>query len=152
MKSSTPFENEPRERSARMKRAPSASLAMNMSSSRSSGSTSLTKAPCEFTTGYCCFTKADSYTLASLSSASASKITITYPNGALRITRTPGRQKTKNCVNLEDVIHKQHLISACVFSFFIGDRELYDHLPLSHSSDAVPVSASHTPPSSIRMT
>jgi hypothetical protein len=65
-----------------------------------------------------------------------------YPNGALRITRTPGRKldQSKNCVNLDDVIHKEHLISACVFSFFIGGDELYKHLPLSHSSDAVPVS------------
>jgi hypothetical protein len=41
------------------------------------------------------------------------------------------------------VIHKEHLISACVFSFFIGDGELYNHLPLSHSSNAVPVSRSY---------
>jgi len=135
-----------------VKRAPSASVAMNMSSSRSSGSTSLAKAPCEFTARYRCFSRADRSSLASLSSASTSKVTMTYPNGALRITRTPGRRKTKNCVNLEDVIHKQHLISACVFSFFIGDRELYDHLPLSQSSDAVPVSASYAPSNPTRLT
>jgi tyrosyl-DNA phosphodiesterase-1 len=88
---------------------------------------------------------ANKYSLASPFPASSAKVTITYPNGALRITRTPGRQNTKNCVNLQDVIHKQHLLSACVFSFFIGDNELYDHLPLSHSSDAVPVSKTYTP-------
>jgi hypothetical protein len=50
---------------------------------------------------------------------------------------------SKNCVNLQDVIHKQHLVSACVFSFFIGDEELFDHLPLSHSSVNVPVCKAH---------
>ena len=68
---------------------------------------------------------------------------IKYPHGALRITRTPGRRTAKNCVNLEDVIHKQHLVSACVFSFFIGDMELYDYLPLSDDHDAIPVSNYH---------
>lgn len=67
------------------------------------------------------------------------KLTMAYPEGGLRITRTPGRRNAKNCVNLSDIIHKEQLISACVFSFFIGDNELYDYLPLSHSSDAVPV-------------
>ena len=51
----------------------------------------------------------------------------------------------KNCINLEDVIHKHHLVSACVFSFFIGQEELFDHLPLTNLSDDVPVSFSHTP-------
>ena len=37
-------------------------------------------------------------------------------------------------------------MSACVFSFFIGDMELYDHLPLSHTSTAVPVSVSCVSP------
>jgi tyrosyl-DNA phosphodiesterase-1 len=97
-------------------------------------------------------TEADRYALASLSSAASSKLKIAYPNGALRITRTPGRRKTKNCVNLEDVIHKQHLVSACVFSFFISETEFFEHLPLSQSSDSVPVSAPHISSSSIRLT
>jgi hypothetical protein len=72
----------------------------------------------------------------------SSKVTINYPNGGLRITRTPGRKKAKNCVNLSDVIHKHDLVSACIFSFFIADEELFPYLPLSHTSDAVPVSLS----------
>ncbi|KUJ14080.1 phospholipase D/nuclease [Mollisia scopiformis] len=72
-------------------------------------------------------------------SSASSGVSITYPNGAIRITRTPGRQKSKNCVNLEDVIHKEHLVSACVFSFFISDREFHTHFPLSNVSDAIPI-------------
>ncbi|KAI8633533.1 tyrosyl-DNA phosphodiesterase I [Xylariaceae sp. FL1651] len=64
---------------------------------------------------------------------------MTYPTGALRITRTPGRKDTKNCVNLSEVIHKDHLKSACIYSFFIAEEELYSHLPLSHTSDEVPI-------------
>ncbi|TVY67547.1 Tyrosyl-DNA phosphodiesterase [Lachnellula suecica] len=45
----------------------------------------------------------------------------------------------KNCVRLEDVIHKEHLLSACVFSFFIAQEELFDHLPFSLSSNKVPI-------------
>lgn len=63
-----------------------------------------------------------------------------YPNGGIRITRTPGRKTAKNCVNLKDLIHKDQLISACIFSFYIADDELFPHLPLSHSSNAKPVS------------
>lgn len=62
-----------------------------------------------------------------------------FPNGALRITRTPGRSRAKNCINLTDVIHKDSLASACVFSFFIANEELFEHLPLSRTSNAVPV-------------
>lgn len=64
-----------------------------------------------------------------------------FPNGGLRITRTPGRSRTKNCVNLEDVIHKDSLLSACVFAFFIANEELFGHLPLSGTSNSVPVFA-----------
>lgn len=67
-------------------------------------------------------------------------VNLAYPNGALRITRTPGRRNVRNCVNLPDLIHKDHLISACIFSFFIADEELFQHLPLSCSSHAVPAS------------
>jgi hypothetical protein len=89
--------------------------------------------------------KADRCVQVTSSPIKSSKPTMKYPNGALRITRTPGRAQSKNCVNLPDVIHKEHLISACVFSFFIAGDELYDHLPLSHSSDAVPVSTPYCP-------
>ncbi|KAI0019105.1 tyrosyl-DNA phosphodiesterase-domain-containing protein [Xylariomycetidae sp. FL0641] len=70
---------------------------------------------------------------------------LVYPGGALRITRTPGRRDTKNCVNLEDVIQKRRLVSACIFSFFIADDELFRHLPLSHSSDEVPIYVGRDP-------
>ncbi|KUI61481.1 Tyrosyl-DNA phosphodiesterase 1 [Cytospora mali] len=65
-------------------------------------------------------------------------IDMAFPNGALRITRTPGRRNAKNCVNLADVIHKEHLVSACIYAFFIADEELFKHLPLSHT-DGIPI-------------
>ena len=65
---------------------------------------------------------------------------LAYPNGGIRITRTPGRKYSANCIDLADIIHKDHLVSACVFSFFIANEELFPYLPLSHSSNAVPVS------------
>lgn len=75
-------------------------------------------------------------------SRTSSNITMAFPNGALRITRTPGRQNQKNCINLGDLIHKEHLVSACIYAFFIARDELFRHLPLSQSSDDVPVSSS----------
>lgn len=63
-----------------------------------------------------------------------------FPNGALRITRTSGRKDQKNCINLGDLILKDHLVSACIYAFFIARNELFRHLPLSDSSDDVPVS------------
>lgn len=64
-----------------------------------------------------------------------------YANGAIRITRTPGRKHAKNCINLKDVIDKDHLESVCIYSFFIAEDEIYGHLPLSHSSGGIPVRA-----------
>ena len=78
--------------------------------------------------------------LANLSAINISEAKITYPHGALRITRTPGRVDAKNCVNLKDVIQGNSLVSACAFSFFIGEEEFYRHFPFTHSSDKVPVS------------
>lgn len=75
------------------------------------------------------------------SAAGSTKLEMKYPNGGLRITRTPGRRYAKNCVNLDDVIHEEHLESALAFSFFIGDEELFDHLPFSKSDGGVPVCA-----------
>lgn len=72
-------------------------------------------------------------------SSRRSHVRVAFPNGALRITRTPGRSRAKNCINLTDVIHKDSLVSACVFSFFIANEELFEHLPLSRTSNAVPV-------------
>ena len=68
--------------------------------------------------------------------------TMAFPNGGIRITRTPGRKNSPNCVNLADIIHKDNLVSACIFSFFIANEELFPFLPLSHSSSGVQVSAS----------
>lgn len=73
------------------------------------------------------------------SSSGMSDVRMAFPSGALRITRTPGRSRAKNCINLTDVIHKDSLVSACVFSFFIANEELLEHLPLSRTSNAVPV-------------
>lgn len=72
-------------------------------------------------------------------SSGRSHVRVAFPNGALRITRTPGRSRAMNCINLTDVIHKDSLVSACIFSFFIANEELFEHLPLSRTSNAVPV-------------
>ncbi|KAI3331033.1 tyrosyl-DNA phosphodiesterase I [Ustulina deusta] len=69
----------------------------------------------------------------------APSVCMKYGNGAIRITRTAGRKHAKNCVNLQDVIHKEHLESACIYSFFIAEEELYEHLPLSHTSGGIPI-------------
>lgn len=58
---------------------------------------------------------------------------MSYANGAIRITRTPGRAHAKNCVNLRDLILKDHLEAACVYSFFIAEEELYGYLPFRKS-------------------
>ncbi|PVH71858.1 phospholipase D/nuclease [Cadophora sp. DSE1049] len=75
----------------------------------------------------------------SLSAISKAEAKMTYAHGALRITRTPGRVNSKNCINLRDVIQGKSLVSACAFSFFIGEEEFYRHFPLTHSSDKVPI-------------
>lgn len=62
-----------------------------------------------------------------------------FRNGALRITRTPGRRSAKNCVNLGDIIHKENLVSACIYAFYVSRDELYRHLPISRTSNRVPV-------------
>ncbi|KAI0409206.1 tyrosyl-DNA phosphodiesterase I [Xylaria palmicola] len=69
----------------------------------------------------------------------APPLSMAYANGAIRITRTPGRQSAKNCINLRDLIHKNHLQSACIYSFFIAEDELYEHLPFSHKPGGVPL-------------
>lgn len=63
-----------------------------------------------------------------------------FRNGALRITRTPGRLGAKNCVNLGDIIQKDQLVSACIYAFYISRDELFRHLPISGNSARVPVS------------
>ncbi|KAK7957690.1 ubiquitin interaction domain-containing protein [Apiospora saccharicola] len=65
---------------------------------------------------------------------------MSYPNGGLRITRTPGRRDAKNCVSLGDLIDKEHMVSACIFAFYIADEELFPHLPLSvRTKDAITI-------------
>ncbi|KAI1424238.1 tyrosyl-DNA phosphodiesterase I [Xylaria sp. FL1777] len=71
--------------------------------------------------------------------STAPPVGMKYANGAVRITRTPGRKHAKNCINLRDVIHKDHLESACIYSFFIAEEEIYEYLPLSHSSGGIPI-------------
>lgn len=83
--------------------------------------------------------EAEARSRARIRKQATSPISITYPNGAIRITRTPGRQRAKNCVNLSDIIHRDELKSACIFSFFIAEEELYQHLPLAHTSSKVPI-------------
>lgn len=79
-------------------------------------------------------TRPSARTLASSSSSAAASMP--YAHGAVRITRTPGRQQAKNCINLGDVIQKDQLVSACIFSFFIANDELFQHLPFSQASKA----------------
>lgn len=74
------------------------------------------------------------------SPSSPSKVIMAFPNGAIRITRTPGRKNQRNCINLGDLIHKDHLVSACIYAFFISRNDLFRHLPLSDKSNDVPVS------------
>ncbi|KAI1274225.1 tyrosyl-DNA phosphodiesterase I [Xylaria sp. FL0933] len=78
-------------------------------------------------------------TRAKTANSTAPSVCMKYLNGAIRITRTPGRKHAKNCVNLKDVIHKDHLQSACIYAFFIAEDELYEHLPFSHSSGGIPI-------------
>lgn len=75
----------------------------------------------------------------STSFSSSSSIRMLYPNGALRITRTPGREGAKNTVSLGDLVKKEHLQSACIFAFFIAQDELFRHLPLSKKPGGPPM-------------
>ncbi|KAI1340298.1 tyrosyl-DNA phosphodiesterase-domain-containing protein [Xylariaceae sp. FL0016] len=77
------------------------------------------------------------------SASSSQHPPMAYANGGIRITRTPGRAGSKNSVNLRDLVHKEHLKSACIYAFFIADEEIFPMLPLSRSSNEVPVSLPH---------
>ena len=79
---------------------------------------------------------------ASSSSGSSSAHTIKFPNGAVRITRTPGRTHHKNCISLEDIVSRNYLVSACLYSFYIAESEFFPHFPFSKTSNAIPVSLS----------
>lgn len=65
----------------------------------------------------------------------------TFKNGALRITRTPGRAEadTPNCISMEELIDKDSLEACCVFAFFIAGPEFYGYLPMLPQAK-VPVS------------
>ncbi|KAF7366991.1 Phospholipase D/nuclease [Mycena sanguinolenta] len=52
-----------------------------------------------------------------------------YHNGALRLTRTPGRHNTANTVSLEDLIDRHFLCSAMVYAFFIENPYVFDFFP-----------------------
>ncbi|KAJ7831482.1 hypothetical protein B0H13DRAFT_2431596 [Mycena leptocephala] len=56
-----------------------------------------------------------------------------YASGALRFTRTPGRQRTPNTISLDDLIHPEDLSSALVYSFFIEDPYLFAFFPFKTS-------------------
>lgn len=84
-------------------------------------------------------TFAESFGSSSFSSSSGKAHTLQFPDGALRITRTPGRMGQKNCISMEDLVSRDHLVSACLYSFFIAEPEFFPHFPFSKSSNAVPV-------------
>lgn len=119
------------------KRAPASVLGMGIASSISGQTNSASFE--ETTRTFAAGLQSSNNRRRDLSSPNTTEAKITYPDGALRITRTPGRRNAKNCVNLGDVIQGKSLVSACAFSFFIGEEEFYDHFPLSRSSNAVPV-------------
>jgi hypothetical protein len=70
--------------------------------------------------------------------ATRPKLSMKYEGGALRLTRTPGRQRanTPNTVSLEDLIHPNNLRSAFVYSFFIENDLLFQ---VTHSECPVPL-------------
>lgn len=73
----------------------------------------------------------------------SSTVAMAYPDGAVRITRTPGRTASLNTISLDDLIKKESLVAACCFAFFIAQDELFQYLPLSKSSSGVPVCPSY---------
>jgi len=84
--------------------------------------------------------KAEEEIAKEVTKAAKHAVAMAYPNGGIRITRTPGRKNSANCINLADIVHREDLLSACIFSFFIANEELFEHLPLSHHSNTIPVS------------
>ncbi|KAJ7023575.1 tyrosyl-DNA phosphodiesterase-domain-containing protein [Mycena alexandri] len=63
------------------------------------------------------------------------KLYMKFKDGALRMTRTPGRRlaNTPNTVSLPDLIHSDYLCAAFIFSFFMGNDELFQYLPFKTS-------------------
>ncbi|KAJ7870435.1 tyrosyl-DNA phosphodiesterase-domain-containing protein [Mycena leptocephala] len=66
------------------------------------------------------------------------ELSMKYAGGALRITRTPGRQNTPNTVSLDDLIHPNYLSSALVYSFFIENEHLFQYFPFKTSPNPRP--------------
>ena len=66
-----------------------------------------------------------------------------FRDGALRMTRTPGRaeRNTLNCISMEELIDKDSLIACCCFAFFISENEFFRYLPIQPQAK-VPVSLS----------
>lgn len=62
-----------------------------------------------------------------------------FADGALRITRTPGRLNDPNAVSLLELVDKDSLVSAAIFSFFIAESEFFEHLPLGRGARPVTV-------------
>lgn len=58
-----------------------------------------------------------------------------FPNGALRITRTPGRSVGENTIRLDDLIDSSALTSAFVFAFFIAQDQFFKHFPFKRPGD-----------------
>lgn len=65
------------------------------------------------------------------------ELSMKYAGGALRITRTPGRQNTPNTVSLDDLIHPNYLSSALVYSFFIENEHLFQVIPTECLPDVI---------------
>ena len=50
-----------------------------------------------------------------------------FPNGAIRMTRTPGRA-AKNTITVEELVDPQAMLSGIFYAFFIAQDELFDRL------------------------
>lgn len=108
---------------AKLERPAIASTSMTIRNHSSSSSTSSTS------------TNNRIHTFSSSSSSSASSSrprveSLQFPQGALRITRTPGRTYARNTTSLSDLISKDHLIAGLCYAFFIAQDELFRHLPI----------------------
>jgi hypothetical protein len=62
----------------------------------------------------------------SAENATRPKLSMKYADGALRITRTPGRQSTRNTVSLDDLIEPKYLSAAMIYSYFIEPGYLFE--------------------------
>lgn len=66
-----------------------------------------------------------------------------FKDGAVRITRTPGRINDPNSFFLGDVIRKEAVVSALLTSYLIAEPELFPFLPIAgsgpHSRRKAPV-------------